>query len=64
MYSIFRKILFLFDAEKSHVLSLGMLSLLDRIGLLGVILKRRVSAPVNVMGIDFPILGVCNLAKI
>ena len=54
MYSIFRKILFLFDAEKSHVLSLGMLSLLDRVGLLGLLLKTRVTAPVNVMGIEFP----------
>jgi len=54
MYSIIRKILFLFDAEKSHVLSLGMLSFLERIGLLGLLLKRRVSAPVSVMGIEFP----------
>ena len=54
MYSIIRKILFLFDAEKSHVLSLGMLSFLERIGLLGLLLKGRVSAPVSVMGIEFP----------
>ena len=54
MYSIIRKILFLFDAEKSHVLSLGMLSFLDRVGLLGLLLKRRVTAPVSVMGIEFP----------
>ena len=54
MYSIIRKILFLFDAEKSHVLSLGMLSFLDRVGLLGLLMKRRVAAPVSVMGIEFP----------
>ena len=54
MYSIIRKILFLFDAEKSHVLSLGMLSFIDRIGFLGLFMKRRVHAPVTVMGIEFP----------
>ena len=54
MYSIIRNILFLFDAEKSHVFSLGMLSFLERAGLLGLLLKRRVNAPVNVMGIEFP----------
>ena len=31
-----------------------MLSFLDRVGLLGLLMKRRVAAPVSVMGIEFP----------
>lgn len=54
MYSIFRKILFLFDAETIHVFSLKFLSLAHSLGLLSLFLRKRVEAPVTVMGIDFP----------
>ena len=54
MYALFRKILFLFDAETAHVYSLNMLSLVEKLGLLRWFVKRRVDAPVTVMGIRFP----------
>jgi len=54
MFKLIRNFLFLFDAENVHVFSLNMLSLLHRFGLLSVFLKKRVDAPVTVMGITFP----------
>ncbi|HHJ36517.1 MAG TPA: quinone-dependent dihydroorotate dehydrogenase [Gammaproteobacteria bacterium] len=54
MYSILRKILFLFDAETVHVLSLNILSLLSSTGILKWFIKRPVDSPVTVMGIEFP----------
>jgi dihydroorotate dehydrogenase len=54
MYKIIRKILFLFDAEKIHVLSLNMLSLLSSLGLLKFVIQKSVVAPVTIMGIKFP----------
>jgi len=54
MYSILRKILFLFDAEKVHVFSLKALSFLHTIGLLKWFTKTRVDDPRTVMGITFP----------
>ena len=54
MYSILKNLLFLFDAEKVHVYSLHALSFLEKTGLLCLLFKKRVNAPVNVMGIEFP----------
>lgn len=54
MYPFIRRILFLLDAETAHVLSLRLLSLAARLGLLRLFLPRRVSAPVELMGIQFP----------
>jgi dihydroorotate dehydrogenase len=54
MYSIIRRLLFLFDAETIHVFSLKALSFANSTGLLKLFLKKRVEAPVTVMGIDFP----------
>ena len=54
MYSLLRKFLFLFDAEVIHVFSLNMLSLINATGLLKLFLKKRIDAPVTVMGITFP----------
>ncbi|NOR42054.1 MAG: quinone-dependent dihydroorotate dehydrogenase [Gammaproteobacteria bacterium] len=54
MYLFFRKFLFLFDAERIHVLSLDILSFAHRLGLLRLFMKKRVEAPVTVMGIEFP----------
>lgn len=54
MYLFFRKFLFLFDAERIHVLSLSLLSLANRFGLLRFFMKKRVYAPATVMGIEFP----------
>ncbi len=54
MYSLIRRILFLFDAETAHVLSLRMLSLAQTMGLLSLFLPKRIDSPVTVMGIEFP----------
>jgi dihydroorotate dehydrogenase len=54
MYSLLRRLLFLFDAETVHVFSLNFLSLMNSIGLLRLFVKKRVDAPVTVMGIEFP----------
>ncbi len=54
MYSIIRRILFLFDAETIHVFSLNMLSLINSLGLLKLFVKNRIDVPVTVMGITFP----------
>jgi dihydroorotate dehydrogenase len=54
MYNLIKQILFLFDAEKIHVFSLNMLSVLSSSGLLRLFLRKRIEAPVTVMGIKFP----------
>lgn len=54
MYSLIRRILFLFDAETIHVFSLKALSFANRIGLLKLFLNKRVDSVVTVMGIEFP----------
>ena len=67
IYPLFRKILFCFDAETAHEFSLNAMSLLQRLGLLGLFLrisgvKLKQSAEiqmsqdlsVDVMGLHFP----------
>ena len=54
MYSLLRKILFLFDAEVIHVVSLNMMSFVHSIALLKPFVKKRIDDPVTVMGIKFP----------
>lgn len=54
MYLIIRRILFLFDAERIHVLSLNMMSFFNSLRLLKLFFKKRVESPVTVMGIKFP----------
>jgi len=54
MYSFIKRFLFLFDAESIHVFSLKALSFANTFGLLRLFVKRRVEAPVTVMGITFP----------
>ena len=54
MYSLIRRILFLFDAETIHVFSLKALSFTNAIGLLQLFVKKRIDSPVTVMGINFP----------
>ena len=53
MYSLIRRVLFLFDAEKTHVFSLHCLNVLNKLSLLRVLFKKPVAAPVTVMGIEF-----------
>jgi len=54
MYSLIKRFLFLFDAESIHVFSLKALSFANRFGLIRLFVKKRVEAPVTVMGITFP----------
>ena len=54
MYLFLRKILFLFDAEMTHVLSLKLLSFSHSLGLLRFFVKPRINSPTKVMGIEFP----------
>lgn len=53
-YPFFRDLLFLLPPETSHNLSLGGISLAEKLKLTAMFLSEVPSAPVNVMGIDFP----------
>jgi len=53
LYKLLRTILFRFDAEKSHNMALKGLKLLNSIGLLKLLFKSPVNAPVTVMGLEF-----------
>jgi len=54
VYPIVRRLLFLFDAEYIHVFSLKALSFSHSIGLLKFFVRKKVTSPVTVMGINFP----------
>ena len=54
MYSLIRRLIFIFDAETAHVFSLKIMSFANSIGVFSLFVKRRVDAPVTVMGIKFP----------
>lgn len=54
MYSLLKKILFLFDAEAVHVFTLKLLGLSNRAALLSLLFRSRRYKPITVMGIDFP----------
>jgi dihydroorotate dehydrogenase len=49
-----RKLLFMFDPERAHALSMALLEVAYRLKLTRLLFGKRKSAPVNVMGIDFP----------
>ena len=52
-YRFIRSVLFKFDAEKSHNISLKTLKLLNSVGLLNLFFKSSIESPVNVMGLQF-----------
>ena len=54
MYGLMRKLLFRFDAETAHNLALKGLKWGHTLGLNRLLFGRRVQAPVEVMGIEFP----------
>lgn len=54
MYSLIRNILFKFDAETSHELSLDMLGAAQRLGILKWFAPKIASQPVEVLGLTFP----------
>lgn len=53
-YPLLRKALFALDAETAHGLALDGMSLLNGIGLSGLLAKPVPAAPVEVMGLRFP----------
>ncbi len=54
MYNFIRPLLFKFDPEIIHELSLDWLGAVERLGLLSICTSKRVLSPVNVMGLNFP----------
>ncbi len=54
MYSLLRPLLFSLSPETSHHVALDALRLAERLGLSGLLRGDVPSAPVRVMGIDFP----------
>lgn len=54
MYNLLRNILFKFDAEASHELSLDMLGAAKRLGLLGIFAPKVPAQPVEMLGLTFP----------
>ena len=54
MYNLIRPLLFKFDPEVIHELSLDWLGAVERLGLLSLCASKRVLNPVEVMGLSFP----------
>ena len=53
-YRLIRSVLFLFEPERAHCLSLVSLDWLNKLGLLRLFFGKPLSSPVSVMGIEFP----------
>ena len=54
IYPVMRKLLFMFDPERAHTLSMALLEVAYRLKLTRLLFGKRKYAPVNVMGIEFP----------
>lgn len=54
MYRILRRLLFCFPPEASHHLSLTLMSLANKLGLLALFVKKIPAQPTTVMGVEFP----------
>ncbi|MDA3868706.1 MAG: quinone-dependent dihydroorotate dehydrogenase [Gammaproteobacteria bacterium] len=52
-YPLARRLLFLLEPETAHTLSLRLLDVANKLGLLKLVVGRAVKAPVKVMGIEF-----------
>ena len=52
-YTVIRKLLFLFNPETAHTLSLWLMDVTNKFGLLKLLVGKTVEAPVTVMGIEF-----------
>ena len=53
MYSILKKILFLFDPEFSHSLVYVMLKVASKLGVISFVSSKKISDPVSIMGLQF-----------
>ena len=54
MYFLAKKVLFCFNPENAHHISMYMLNIGHKLGLLRLFFGRKPATPVNIMGIDFP----------
>jgi dihydroorotate dehydrogenase len=54
LYTIVRKILFMLEPERAHGVSLFLMDVFYKLGLLRLLVGKRISSPVSVMGIEFP----------
>ncbi|MGB5455334.1 MAG: quinone-dependent dihydroorotate dehydrogenase [Gammaproteobacteria bacterium] len=54
LYALFRAVLFMFEPERAHAISMTFLQLVHRLGLSRLLFGRRKMAPVNVLGLEFP----------
>ena len=54
MYSLLRPLLFKFDAETAHHLTLDALQLANKLHLLPLFIKKIAADPRNAMGLTFP----------
>ena len=54
MYFLAKKVLFCFNPENAHNISMYMLNIGHKLGLLSLFFGRKSATPVNIMGIDFP----------
>ena len=54
LYPLLRAVLFIFDPERAHAISMAMLELAYRMKLSRLLFGKRKFAPVKVMGLEFP----------
>lgn len=54
IYPLLRTVLFMFDPERAHAISMAMLELAYRMKLSRLLFGKRKYAPVKVMGLEFP----------
>ena len=52
-YPLLKKILFLMKPETAHAVSLGLLDVANKFGLLKLVFGKPIKSPVTVMGIEF-----------
>ena len=54
IYPILRLVLFMFDPERAHAISMTMLEIVYRLKLSRLLFGKRKNAPVKVLGLEFP----------
>ena len=54
IYPLLRYVLFMFDPERAHAISMTLLEIAYRLKLSGVLFGKRKHAPVKILGLEFP----------
>ena len=54
IYPLLRSVLFMFDPERAHAISMTLLEIVYRLKLSRVLFGKRKHAPVRVLGLEFP----------